>query len=137
MSDAERVLWYGSGYNLSHWRRLPMKMPKIPGGGSMRQMMEQAQRMMEEAQRFEAEMDNLQVQATAGGGVVKATVNGKGVLMSLEIAPDAIDPDDAEMLQDLIVSAVREAQTQAENIRAERMGQLTGGLGLDKLGLPF
>lgn len=113
-----------------------MKMPKIPGG-SMRQMMEQAQRMMEEAQRFEEEMDNLQVQATAGGGVVKATVNGKGVLMGLEIAPDVIDPDDPEMLQDLIVSAVREAQTQAENIRAERMGQLTGGLGLDKLGLPF
>ncbi|MCX7992955.1 MAG: YbaB/EbfC family nucleoid-associated protein [Fimbriimonadales bacterium] len=114
-----------------------MKMPKIPGGGSMRQMMEQAQRMMEEAQRFEEEMDNLQVQATAGGGVVKATVNGKGLLMSLEIAPDVIDPDDPEMLQDLIVSAVREAQNQAENVRAERMSQLTGGLGLDKLGLPF
>jgi DNA-binding YbaB/EbfC family protein len=114
-----------------------MKMPKIPGGGSMRQMMEQAQRMMEEAQRFEEQMDALQVQATAGGGVVKATVNGKGVLIALEIAPDVIDPTDPEMLQDLIVSAVREAQTQAENIRAERMSQLTGGLGLDKLGLPF
>ena len=94
-----------------------MKMPKFPGGGSMRQMMEQAQRMMEEAQRFEEQMDALQVQATAGGGVVKATVNGKGVLMALEIAPDVIDPTDPEMLQDLIVSAVREAQTQAENIR--------------------
>jgi len=103
----------------------------------MRQMMEQAQRMMQEAQRFEEEMDNLQVQATAGGGVVKATVNGKGVLMALEILPDVIDPTDPEMLQDLIVSAVREAQTRAENIRAERMTQLTGGLGLDKLGLPF
>ena len=114
-----------------------MKMPKFPGGGSMRQMMEQAQRMMEQAQRFEEEMDALQVQATAGGGVVKATVNGKGVLMALEIVPDVIDPTDPEMLQDLIVSAVREAQTQAENIRAERMSQLTGGLGLDKLGLPF
>jgi DNA-binding YbaB/EbfC family protein len=114
-----------------------MKMPKFPGGGSMRQMMEQAQRMMEEAQRFEEEMDALQVQATAGGGVVKATVNGKGMLMALKIDPDVIDPTDPEMLQDLIVSAVREAQTQAENIRAERMSQLTGGLGLDKLGLPF
>jgi DNA-binding protein YbaB len=92
-----------------------MKMPKMPGGGSMRQIMEQAQRMMEEAQRFEEE----------------------GVLMALEIAPDVIDPTDPEMLQDLIVSAVREAQTQAENIRAERMNQLAGGLGLDKLGLPF
>ncbi|MCS7208276.1 MAG: YbaB/EbfC family nucleoid-associated protein [Fimbriimonadales bacterium] len=114
-----------------------MKMPKLPGGASMRQMMEQAQRMMEQAQRFEEEMDALQVHATAGGGVVKATVNGKGVLMGLEIAPEAIDPEDPEMLQDLIVSAVREAQTQAENIRAERMSQLAGGLGLDKLGLPF
>lgn len=113
-----------------------MKMPKLPSG-AMRQMMEQAQRMMEEAQRFEEEMDKLQVHATAGGGVVKATVNGKGVLMALEISPDVIDPSDPEMLQDLIVSAVREAQTQAENLRAERMSQLTGGLGLDKLGLPF
>ncbi|CUU02294.1 MAG: YbaB/EbfC family nucleoid-associated protein [Fimbriimonadales bacterium] len=114
-----------------------MKLPKIPGG-QMRQLMEQAQKMMEEAQRFEEEMDALQVQASAGGGVVKATVNGKGLLISLEIAPEVIDPSDPEMLQDLVVSAVREAQNQAENIRAERMQKLTGGLGgLGDLGLPF
>ncbi len=99
----------------------------------MRQLMEQAQKMMEEAQRFEEEMDQLQVQATAGGGVVKATVNGKGILIALEIAPDVIDPSDPDMLQDLVVSAVREAQNQAETIRVERMQKLTGGLG----GLPF
>lgn len=109
-----------------------MKMPKLPGG-QMRQLMEQAQKMMEEAQRFEEEMEQLQVHATAGGGVVKATVNGKGLLIALEIAPDVIDPSDPEMLQDLVVSAVREAQAQAENLRAERMQALTGGLG----GLPF
>ncbi len=109
-----------------------MRMPKLPGG-QMRQLMEQAQKMMEEAQRFEEEMDQLQVQATAGGGVVKATVNGKGILIALEISPDVIDPSDPDMLQDLVVSAVREAQNQAENIRVERMQKLTGGLG----GLPF
>lgn len=113
-----------------------MKLPKLPSG-AMRQMMEQAQRMMEEAQRFEEEMEQLQVHATAGGGVVKAIVNGKGTLVALEIAPEVIDPSDPEMLQDLIVSAVREAQAQAEQVRTERMSQLTGGLGLDKLGLPF
>lgn len=111
-----------------------MKLPKIPGG-QMRQLMEQAQKMMEEAQRFEEEMDQLEVQATAGGGVVKATVNGKGLLVSLEIAPEVIDPSDPEMLQDLVVSAIREAQSQAENIRAERMQAMTGGLG--NIGLPF
>jgi DNA-binding YbaB/EbfC family protein len=114
-----------------------MKLPKIPGG-QMRQLMEEAQRMMAQAEQFEQEMEQLQVQATAGGGVVKATVNGKGVLLQLEIAREAIDPDDAEMLQDLVVSAVREAQSQAEALRAQRMEQITGGLGgLQGFGLPF
>jgi DNA-binding YbaB/EbfC family protein len=104
----------------------------------MRQLMEEAQRMMAQAEQFEQEMEQLQVQATAGGGVVKATVNGKGVLLQLEIAREAIDPDDAEMLQDLVVSAVREAQSQAEALRAQRMEQITGGLGgLQGFGLPF
>lgn len=114
-----------------------MKLPKIPGG-QMRQLMEEAQRMMAQAEQFEQEMEQLQVQATAGGGVVKATVNGKGVLLQLEIAREAIDPDDPEMLQDLVVSAVREAQSQAEALRAQRMEQITGGLGgLQGFGLPF
>ncbi|MEN3002653.1 MAG: YbaB/EbfC family nucleoid-associated protein [Armatimonadota bacterium] len=114
-----------------------MKLPKL-SSGQMRQLMEEAQRMLAEAQQFEQEMEQLEVQATAGGGVVKATVNGKGMLMRLEIAREVIDPDDPEMLQDLVVSAVREAQNQAEAIRAQRMEQLTGGLGgLGGLGLPF
>ncbi len=114
-----------------------MKMPKIPGG-QMRQLMQEAQRMLAEAEQFEQEMEQLQVQATAGGGVVKATVNGKGMLLSLEIAREVIDPDDAEMLQDLVVSAVREAQNQAEMIRTQRMEQIAGPLGgLGGLGLPF
>lgn len=114
-----------------------MKMPKI-SGGQMRQLMEEAQRMLAEAEQFEQEMEQLQVQATAGGGVVKATVNGKGILLNLEIAREAIDPDDPEMLQDLVVSAVREAQNQAEAIRTQRMEQITGALGgFGGLGLPF
>jgi DNA-binding YbaB/EbfC family protein len=114
-----------------------MRLPKI-SSGQMRQLMEEAQRMLEEAQQFEAEMEQLQVEATAGGGVVKATVNGKGMLVSLQIAPEAIDPDDPEMLQDLVVSAVREAQNRAEAVRTERVQQLTGGLGGFGLpGLPF
>lgn len=112
-----------------------MKMPKLPGGmGNMQDLMKQAQKMMEDAQRLEEELDAERVEATAGGGVVKATVSGKGELVALSIQPDAVDPDDVEMLQDLIVGAVREAQSNAEKLRAERTSALTGGLGG---GLPF
>jgi DNA-binding YbaB/EbfC family protein len=106
-----------------------MKLPKLPGGpGQMRQLMEQAQKMMEEAQQFEEQMEEMTVEAGAGGGVVKATVNGKGNLVGLVIAPDVVDPNDIEMLQDLIIGAVSEAQAKAEEVRAEKMQSLTGGL---------
>jgi len=94
----------------------------------MRQLMEQAQKMMEDAQRFEEEMEEMTVEASAGGGVVKATVSGKGELVGLVIAREVVDPEDIDMLQDLIIGAVREAQAKAEEVRAEKMQSLTGGL---------
>lgn len=106
-----------------------MKMPKLPGGaGALRQLMEQAEQMMAQVQQFEQQMGQIRLEASAGGGVVKATVNGKGELVALTIAPEVVDPTDVEMLQDLVMSAVREAQGQAENLRLEKMRELTGGM---------
>ncbi|MCW5933372.1 MAG: YbaB/EbfC family nucleoid-associated protein [Fimbriimonadia bacterium] len=106
-----------------------MKMPKIPGGlGQMQKLMEEANRMMEQAQQFESEMEQTHIEASAGGGVVKAVVNGKGAIVALHIQPEVVDPSDVDMLQDLILGAIREAQQNAETMRAEKMGKLTGGL---------
>lgn len=93
------------------------------GGGMNMNMIKQAQKMQQELQEKE-------YTAAAGGGVVTATVNGKHELKNLEIDPEAVDPDDVEMLQDLIVAAVNEAMRSADNDASSSMQKLTGGLGL-------
>jgi hypothetical protein len=95
----------------------------------MRQM-EKLQRDMETAQR---ELSELRVEATAGGGVVRAVANGQGELIELRISPEAVDPNDVEMLQDLVLAAVREAVDKGRKTQEEKMGDLTGGLGLPGL----
>ena len=100
------------------------------GGGMNMNMIKQAQKMQQELLRMQQEMEEKEYQASAGGGVVTATVSGKRELKSLEIDPDAVDPDDVEMLQDLIVAAVNEAMRAAEGDAASTMQKLTGGLGL-------
>jgi len=100
------------------------------GLGNMGQLMKQAQRMIEQSKRAMAELENERVEATAGGGVVRAEVSGSGRLLAIEIKPEAVDPDDIELLQDLVVSAVREAQEKADQLRRERMTAITGGLDL-------
>ena len=93
------------------------------GGGINMNMIKQAQKMQEE-------LENKEYTAQAGGGVVSATVSGKHELKSLAIDPEAVDPEDVEMLQDLIVAAVNEAMRTASSDAAASMGQLTGGLNL-------
>ena len=93
------------------------------GGGFNMNMIKQAQKMQEE-------LENKEYTAQAGGGVVSATVSGKHELESLAIDPEAVDPEDVEMLQDLIVAAVNEAMRTASSDAAASMGQLTGGLNL-------
>ena len=93
------------------------------GGGFNMNMIKQAQKMQEE-------LENKEYTAQAGGGVVSATVSGKHELKSLAIDPEAVDPEDVEMLQDLIVAAVNEAMRTASSDAAASMGQLTGGLNL-------
>ena len=107
---------------------------KIPGGGGLQrqlmQQMEQMQRDMEKAQRELAEM---RFEATAGGGAVTATANGQGELIDLKISPEAVDPEDVEMLQDLILAAVHEALEKGRKAQEEKLGGLTGGLNIPGL----
>ena len=90
-------------------------------------MMKQAQKMQQDMLRMQEEMENKTYSAAAGGGMVTATVNGKHELVNLEIKPDAVDPDDVEMLQDLIVAAVNQVIRQVEDEASAAMGKMTGG----------
>ena len=105
----------------------------MPGGMNQAAMMKQAQKMQQEMLRMQEEMENKTYTATAGGGMVSATVNGKHSLVSLEIKPEAVDPDDVEMLQDMVIAAVNEAMRTADSDAANSMSRLTGGLNLGGL----
>ncbi len=108
-----------------------------PGGmmpGGMNNLMKQAQRMQRQMEEKQAELETKEYSATSGGGAVTATVNGKKELLKLEISKDAVDPDDIEMLQDMIVAAVNEAIKGATDEMQNTMADLTGGLG-DMAGL--
>ena len=99
-------------------------------GGINMNMIKQAQKMQQDMQRMQAELEEKEDSAQAGGGVVEAVVTGKRVLKSLTVDPEAVDPEDVEMLQDLIVAAVNEALRTAEQDMAASMQSITGGLGL-------
>ncbi|MDL2257901.1 YbaB/EbfC family nucleoid-associated protein [Eubacteriales bacterium OttesenSCG-928-K08] len=102
----------------------------FPGGMNMQQMMKQAQKMQQDMARMQEELGEREYTAQAGGGVVKATVYGRKELKNIEIDPTCVDPDDVEMLQDLITAAVNEAIRLADEQMNEQMGQLTGGMKL-------
>ncbi|HIV22249.1 MAG TPA: YbaB/EbfC family nucleoid-associated protein [Candidatus Scatomorpha stercorigallinarum] len=101
-------------------------------GGGMNQanMIKQAQKMQEELRRMQEEIENSVFEATAGGGVVKAAVNGKHELTALTIDPEAVDPEDVEMLQDLVIAAVNEALRKVDEASSSGMSKLTGMKGL-------
>lgn len=99
-------------------------------GGFNMDMVKQAQKMQQDMERMQSELAEKEYSATAGGGIVSATVNGKHVLSALEIDPEAVDPDDVEMLQDLVIAAVNEANRAAAEDMSQTMGKLTGGLSL-------
>ncbi len=100
------------------------------GLGDMAKLMKQAQKMQSDMVEAQKELEESRVEATSGGGVVKAVVSGKGKLVSVTINPDVVDPADVEMLQDLIVSAIREAEEKAEAIELDKMQSMTGGMNL-------
>ena len=111
------------------------------GQPDMQQLMQQAQKMQEQLMTAQAELAQAQVSGQAGGGLVKATVSGAGEVLSLEIDPKVVDPEDVETLQDLVIGALADANRAAQEKAAQLMGPLAGGLGgLDGggggLGLP-
>ena len=102
--------------------------------GNMSQLMKQAQRMQRQMEESQKELEVKEFTAKAGGGAVEAVVTGSKTLKSVVISPDAVDPDDVEMLQDMIVAAVNEAMKQADEASNAMLGKMSGGLGG---GLPF
>ena len=101
-------------------------------GGGMNQanMIKQAQKMQEQLRKMQEELENSVFEATAGGGVVKAAVNGRHELTALTIDPEAVDPEDVEMLQDLVIAAVNEALRKVDEASSSGMSRLTGMKGL-------
>ena len=99
-------------------------------GGNMNNMLRQAQKMQQDMLKAQEELESKSYEASAGGGVVTAVVSGRKELTQVTIDPEAVDPDDVEMLQDLIVAAVNEAMRKASDDAASQMSRLTGGLNL-------
>lgn len=98
------------------------------GGMNMGKMMKQVQKMQEQMQKLQEELEERTVEATVGGGVVSVTASGKKELRAIKISPEAVDPDDIEMLQDLILAAVNEALNKADEMVASEMQKITGGM---------
>jgi hypothetical protein len=97
-------------------------------GGNMNKMMKQVQKMQQDMMKLQEELAERNVESTAGGGAVKVIANGKNEIISIEIKPEAVDPEDVEMLQDLITAAVNEALRKAQDMVSQEMGKITGGL---------
>ncbi|HSP37131.1 MAG TPA: YbaB/EbfC family nucleoid-associated protein [Frankiaceae bacterium] len=112
--------------------------PGMPPGGqpNMQQLMKQAQKMQAQLAAAQEELAATQVEGSAGGGLVKATVTGSGELLSLVIDPQAVDPADVETLADLVVAAVRDANGNAAALQEQKLGPVAGGAG-GLPGLPF
>lgn len=100
---------------------------------NMNSVIKQAQKMQEEMERVQKETEAEEVEATSGGGAVKVVATGKKEITSIKIDPDAVDPDDVETLEDMIMTAVNEAIKKADEIMSERMGAITGGINIPGL----
>ncbi|MBA4115103.1 MAG: YbaB/EbfC family nucleoid-associated protein [Rubrobacter sp.] len=103
---------------------------------NVNKMMQQVQQMQEEMQKAQEELAKETVTASAGGGAVKATITGNLELVDLHIDPEVLDPDDVEMLQDMVLAAVNEALTSSQEMASKRLGGITGGLGDMGLNIP-
>lgn len=102
----------------------------MPAQPNMQQLMKQAQEMQQQLMAAQAQLAELEVEGSAGGGLVRATMSGSGDLIAVAISPEVVDPSDVETLQDLVVAAVRDAARVAGELTQEKMGPLAGGLGL-------
>lgn len=103
------------------------------GGANMNQMIKQAQKMQEQMLKAQEEIEQKTYEATAGGGAVKVVANGKREICEVTISPEVVDPDDVEMLQDLIIAAVNESMRKVEAESTAQLGSITGGLNIPGL----
>lgn len=100
---------------------------------NMNQMMKQVKKMQQQMMKAQEELGNREFEGTAGGGVVSVTVNGHKKVLAVTIKPEAVDPDDVEMLQDLVLTAINDAMNKAEESGAQEMGKFTGGMNIPGL----
>ena len=107
--------------------------PGMGGGMNMNNMMKQVQKMQKQMEEQQKALEESEFSATAGGGAVEVTVTGKKVLTKVKLDPDAVDPDDVEMLEDLIMVAVNDAMKKVDDANSASMAKMTGGMG----GFPF
>jgi len=110
----------------------------VPGGQpNLQQLLKQAQQMQQQLASAQQELATAEVTGSAGGGLVTATVTGSGEVVAVKISPQAVDADDVESLEDLVVAAIRDATVAAQEMQADKLGPLTAGLGgMGGLGLP-
>jgi DNA-binding YbaB/EbfC family protein len=109
-------------------------MPGGGGGGQLNQMMKQMQKMQADMAAAQDALADATVEGSAGGGMVKVVVTGTGEVQSVQIKPEVVDPDDVEMLEDLVLAAVTDGLRRSHDMQQERLGGVTGGLDLGALG---
>ena len=107
--------------------------PGMMGGGNLQQLARQAQKMQQNIEKIQAELDERQFEASSGGGMVTVKVNGKKEVLEIAIKPEAVDPEDVEMLQDMVLAAVNEAIHQASETVEREMSKVTGGMNMPGL----
>lgn len=109
------------------------RIPNSGGGGNMNAMLKQAQKMQEDMAVLQQDLETREYSATSGGGIVSVTVDGRHLIKNIKINPDAVDPEDPEMLEDLITVAVNEAISNAIKTSEEEMGAITSGINIPGL----
>ncbi len=104
-----------------------------PGGGNMNQMIKQAKKMQEQMEKMQGELQEREVEASAGGGAITARVNGKQEILEIKIKPEVVDPEDIEMLEDLIMAVINEAIKKSQDMVSGEMSKITGGFNIPGL----
>ena len=112
---------------------MKVRIPNSGGPSNMNQMLKQAQKMQEDMANLQEVLDNREYSAVSGGGMIEVTIDGKHLVKSIKIKPEAVDPDDVEMLEDLITVAVNEAVNNAIKTAEAEMGAVTGGMNIPGL----
>ena len=112
---------------------MKVRIPNSGGPGNMNQMLKQAQKMQEDMANLQSDLEEREYTASSGGGMIQVTVDGKHMIKNIKINPEAVDPEDTEMLEDLITVAVNEAVSNAVKTAEEEMGAITGGLNMPGL----